>query len=585
MFAQSALLHAEELIHFDKAAFIHSTSMTPPKFDQAAQLDLPHRWKAEDSLSGWYQIEFTLDVIQPKNYAVYLPSLNMNAEVFLNGEIIGSGGSMVTPVSRHWHEPLLFSFPSQRLNLGTNTLHIHVASSWPNMSGHLAPLSLGLAQTLQPIYNLYYFEKQTIYIISIMLSLLLGGLILYLWHLRKQREYLWFAATCFVWGLSSFDIVLTTLPVSMYAWQILILWLVGWMPVTLAFFLYGFMRIPVGKLGRFTATAGFILFPILWLVPTNWIYPTIFVWFSITMWIGIHTIVLLYKRREQLRKRNKAMFRLLFASIVVCYIFAIHDFLYIIEAIDASSRLWLGFAIPIQLIAISILLVQQFVQALKDVEDVNITLKERISDAEEKIKDDYEKIADLETANAIATERKRIYGDLHDDLGAKLLSLVYKSETDEQKQLAKQAMDGLREIVKNTPSPTLHTAPILAWRKECQQRALEHQAKLQWLQTRITDAHPIPDVTSIQLANVLREAISNALKHGDGTHIQVKVQMRFGFLFMSVFNPSQPLQNIGDGQGKNTMQHRIQSLGGIIKWRHYRGCHVSWIVPLTGETS
>jgi len=41
-------------------------------------------------------------------------------------------------------------------------------------------------------------------------------------------------------------------------------------------------------------------------------------------------------------------------------------------------------------------------------------------------------------------ERQRITSDIHDDLGAKLLSLVYKSESKEQRTLARQAINDLR---------------------------------------------------------------------------------------------------------------------------------------------
>ena len=41
---------------------------------------------------------------------------------------------------------------------------------------------------------------------------------------------------------------------------------------------------------------------------------------------------------------------------------------------------------------------------------------------------DYEKILLLETEQASNHERERIYRNLHDDMGSKLLSLVYETE-------------------------------------------------------------------------------------------------------------------------------------------------------------
>ena len=305
------------------------------------------------------------------------------------------------------------------------------------------------------------------------------------------------------------------------------------------------------------------------------------------MLIGAHTIFLLFKNREEVKKRNKVMYQLLFISIIICYVFAIHDFLYVIEAIDASSRLWLGFAIPTMLIALSILLVRQFAQAMQDIEQVSHTLREQVQEAEQRIKQDYALITKLEAESAVIVERQRIFGDLHDDLGAKLLSLVYKSETLEQKKLAQKAMEGLREIVKHNPTePNPYSAPLLAWRIECQKRALEHQAKLKWHQTRITDVYEIPTDTSIQITMVLKEALSNALKHGNGEDIRVRIQVRFGHLFMSVRNQGQfNIDSTTTGRGKHSMRHRIQNLGGAIRWKANKegGYHVAWMVPLTNE--
>ena len=200
-------------------------------------------------------------------------------------------------------------------------------------------------------------------------------------------------------------------------------------------------------------------------------------------------------------------------------------------------------------------------------------------------------IKDAETyQKGVKDERQRMTEDLHDDLGAKLLSLVYKSETNEQKKLAKQAMDGLREIVKQSPVHShQHTAPLLAWRTECQQRALEHQAQLQWHQAHITDSYKLPEKVNLQLSMVLREALSNALKHGDGNNIRIRIQLRFGYLLMSVYNQGSVfIPNHNSGSGKRNMKQRIQNIGGIIRWKanKHGGCRVIWSVPVqTGESA
>ena len=48
---------------------------------------------------------------------------------------------------------------------------------------------------------------------------------------------------------------------------------------------------------------------------------------------------------------------------------------------------------------------------------------------------------------AASQERERIYSDLHDDLGAKLLSLVYRAESPVQADLARAILQDLRDVV------------------------------------------------------------------------------------------------------------------------------------------
>ena len=51
------------------------------------------------------------------------------------------------------------------------------------------------------------------------------------------------------------------------------------------------------------------------------------------------------------------------------------------------------------------------------------------------------------TAQALAEERERIYADLHDDLGAKLLQLIHTANDPRQADLARAVLQDLRDVV------------------------------------------------------------------------------------------------------------------------------------------
>ncbi len=185
--------------------------------------------------------------------------------------------------------------------------------------------------------------------------------------------------------------------------------------------------------------------------------------------------------------------------------------------------------------------------------------------------------------NGIDDERQRITSDIHDDLGAKLLSLVYKSENEEQRNLARQAINDLRDIIDhNQDGRENRHGWLVQWRRECLRRVDESGAQLQWYQGHISDGH-ISAHAMQQLLRILREALSNALKHGDGKSVCIRIHKRGSKLFMSIRNHGASFQDgDGHGHGIHHMKARIQAMHGTIRWRAGKkgGCHVIWAVPV-----
>ncbi|MDX8381372.1 MAG: hypothetical protein R8M14_04600 [Ghiorsea sp.] len=183
----------------------------------------------------------------------------------------------------------------------------------------------------------------------------------------------------------------------------------------------------------------------------------------------------------------------------------------------------------------------------------------------------------------IAQERSRIAEDLHDDLGAKLLSLVYKSETPEQKKLAQQAMGVLRQVISSShDEQILFPEQVRIWKRECLRRASEHHVELEWKQYGVHTKHQIPVMISTQLTKVFREAMSNALKHGDADKICVRLQVKRSTLFISVRNYGKTLcETQTRGSGRSNMKRRMKNIEGFIRWKGRKngGCHVAWISP------
>lgn len=154
--------------------------------------------------------------------ALYVPSVERNVEVFLNGRKIGDGGRLEPPVERNRHRPLFFAIPTGLLRSGDNALDLRVVSA-PHDPGFMQPVYFGPRMALEPAYRWHYALKvttmQMILVIILFLVLFIGAL--WLKH-RRETVYAWFAAGLVFWSIYNLNYLLTRLPSSIGLWQAVI---------------------------------------------------------------------------------------------------------------------------------------------------------------------------------------------------------------------------------------------------------------------------------------------------------------------------------------------------------------------------
>ena len=174
----------------------------------------------------------------------------------------------------------------------------------------------------------------------------------------------------------------------------------------------------------------------------------------------------------------------------------------------------------------------------------------------------------LHEAEVLLQERQRIYQNLHDDLGAKLLDLVYGAATPEQADRAREALQILRDVVSQSarpPGPL--SASLDAVRAEAMQRLASLNMALDWQQAEDMPDPVLAQAQVLHLARIVREAISNALRHSGTQALRIRVSHLVGELVLDVtdFGDYAP-QAIGEGQGTRNMREHAVGLGGDIVW-------------------
>ncbi len=183
-------------------------------------------------------------------------------------------------------------------------------------------------------------------------------------------------------------------------------------------------------------------------------------------------------------------------------------------------------------------------------------------------------------------ERERIYGDLHDDLGAKLLSLVYRAHDETSAQLARSALQDLRDIVSSKEHEALQLEQALdKWQAEARQRLHGAGMKLEWHQSLSLHEQACNPTWTVNVGKVIREAISNIIKHTDTSRVAVRVWEHQGALHLAIedFGSIRPDCDTFRGRGTRSMDTRMAESGGHIRWQDKAGggCIVELRTPFS----
>lgn len=167
---------------------------------------------------------------------------------------------------------------------------------------------------------------------------------------------------------------------------------------------------------------------------------------------------------------------------------------------------------------------------------------------------------------SVERERDRVAADLHDDVGARLLTLLHRAEPD-QAQAIRETLASLRLIVHGLGAQPQPLAEALAeWRAELYERCEAARVAVHW-----DEVQPLPDwrldaSQQLHVARVLREAVSNALRHAEPTRIDVRLAADGDALHLNITNDGacRPMSEWRSGNGLRSMRSRTQKLGGEL---------------------
>jgi signal transduction histidine kinase len=165
-------------------------------------------------------------------------------------------------------------------------------------------------------------------------------------------------------------------------------------------------------------------------------------------------------------------------------------------------------------------------------------------------------------------ERMRLAQDLHDDIGARLLTLMYKAQSAEMEDYVHHTLQDLKTLTRGLAAPAHRLSHAVGeWKADLTQRLAAAGCELQWSAS-FDDDVLLSVVQWSALTRVLRELISNVIAHAQAARVTVEFRMLGDGLELTVADDGigRNPQAWAHGLGLGGVRKRVRQLGGDVEW-------------------
>ena len=179
-------------------------------------------------------------------------------------------------------------------------------------------------------------------------------------------------------------------------------------------------------------------------------------------------------------------------------------------------------------------------------------------------------------------ERRRISRDMHDDVGARLLMLIHRAKDEPTAEVARAAMRDLRTALNSLDAESAPLVDALAdWRLEAETRCEAANVMLAWYEPIEPPECQLSPQEKSTLERVLREMLSNALRHALPNEILVETSFEAETLNIAMSNEAHSPIRWQEGRGMRNMRSRLAEIGGsLIVLQHNQRDVVALALPI-----
>ena len=166
-------------------------------------------------------------------------------------------------------------------------------------------------------------------------------------------------------------------------------------------------------------------------------------------------------------------------------------------------------------------------------------------------------------------ERLRLAQDLHDDIGARLLTLMYKAQSPEMEDYVRHTLQDLKTLTRGLAASNHRLSHAAAeWKSDLAHRLTAAHVELKWIFAFDEDIL-LTVVHWSALTRVMRELVSNVIAHSRAQRLDIDFRLESDRIELTVTDDGvgRNPRAWSHGLGLGGVRKRVKQLGGEVEWR------------------
>ena len=573
--AQPPLVDSLRLIQDVESVYWNAAEPPPANLQWHADT-LPYNTREDSSIddpddgdSSYIWFRFPVEK-PPQSDALGLSfwRFNLAIGVYFNGDELARSPELPGRETMSWNRPMLVSIQPPAWKPGSNEVMIRLTRSpW---GGNFAPVVFGDLAALTPLMNARMLRQIELNEILLAFGIGLTLISLTLWLVRpRDTVYLWFSGMCLSWSVVTFHMVVLLNPIPYDIWLPLVHVAID----TSTFCMYGFIGRLIQNVKRTGRERLFLAWTVIASITHFLTSPKYFFVVAYSMHlVGIIALAIIVTRVASLaiRERNTPAIVVSLALFVQILLFSHNYYLMFFSSTAAweDNIFYAHFGIPLLFLVFIGTLLWRFHGALTVVEEVNRDLESKIEESRKLIEKSFAERRVLELRQAAEQERLNIYRELHDDVGSKLLSIVHADQNSKLSDMARSALESLRQAVSRANNPDqLLRAFLEDIREETELRLQGSGHEVHWQQTIPEEERIVPSRIAFTLNRILKEVVSNIIRHAGADQVEIRVGIGENLCVFMVTDNGHGFDRHGPmGNGIHNIQTRAGEIGASVEW-------------------